>query len=270
MTEGVMQEHCVSRTVRDSAALLDATAGRVMGALHMVPPPARPFLQEVGANPGKLRVGFSVASPLQGEVHKDCVDAVHDIAKLCESLGHEVTEANLTIDAEILKGATGSEVTNYIDRIARQTGNTPTEDQFEPMTWEWYQAGKNKTATDFIRHMANARQFQFQIEHFMSNYDVWLTPTITRPPVPLGWLDASADYDEYLYRMYDLVPFVFLCNISGLPGMTMPLVWNKEDLPIGTHFVGQFGDEATLFRLAAQLEEARPWVNRRPPVFAHP
>jgi amidase len=202
MTEGVMQEHCVSRTVRDSAALLDATAGRVMGALHVVPPPARSFLREVGANPGKLRIGFSVNSPRAGEVHQDCVDAVHDIAKLCESLGHEVVEANLEIDAEIPKGATGSEVTSFIDRIARETGKTPTEDQFEPMTWEWYRAGKEKTATDFIQHMANARQFQYQIERFINNYDVWLTPTLTQPPVPLGWLDASKDYDEYLRRIY--------------------------------------------------------------------
>lgn len=268
MTEGVMQEHCVSRTVRDSATLLDATAGRVLGALHNVSPPKRPFLQEVGADPGKLRIGFSVRSPLDGDVHKDCVEAVHDIAKLCESLGHEVIEADIDIDAEILKGATGSEVTSFVDRIAKETGRVPTKEQFEPMTWAWYEAGREKKATDFIRHMANARQFQVRIERFMLGYDAWLTPTITRPPVPLGWLDVSGDYDEYLRRMYDLVPFVFLCNLSGLPGMSIPLVWNDEGLPIGTHFVGRFGDEATLFRLAAQLEEARPWANRIPPVFA--
>ena len=268
MTEGVMQEHCVSRTVRDSAALLDATAGRTPGGLHHVSSPGRAFLEEVGANPGTLRIGFSVRSPLEGEVHQDCVDGVHEIARLCENLGHEVIEADLQIDARILEGATGSEITRFIDRVAEETGRTPTADQFEPMTWEWYQAGKNKSATDFIKHMANARRFQFQIEQFMSDYDAWLTPTITRPPVPLGWLDASKDYDEYLVRMYDLVPFVFLCNLSGLPGMSVPLVWNDEGLPIGMHFVGRFGDEATLFRLAGQLEEARPWVSRLPGVSA--
>ena len=268
MTEGVMQEHCVSRTVRDSAALLDATAGRVLGALHVVPPPERSYREEVGAEPGKLCIGFSARSPLDGDVHADCVAAVHEVAKLCESLGHQVVEADLQIDAQILTGATGSEVTRHIDRIAAQTGIVPTEDQFEPMTWAWYQAGKEKTATDFIRHMANARQFQYQVERFMIDFDVWLTPTLTRPPVPLGWLDASADYDEYLRRMYSLVPFVFLCNLSGLPGMSVPLIWNEAGLPIGTHFVGRFADEATLFRLAAQLEQALPWAHRRPPVSA--
>lgn len=268
MTEGVMQEHCVSRTVRDSAALLDATEGRTQGALHLVPKPERPFIQEVGADPGNLRIGFSVRSPLEGKVHQDCVDGVLEIAKLCESLGHEVVEADLKVDTKILEGATGSEVTRFIDRIAQETGKIPTEDQFEPMTWEWYQAGKNKTATDFIAHMSNARRFQYQIEQFMSDYDVWLTPTITRPPVPLGWLDASKDYDEYLVRMYDLVPFVFLCNLSGLPGMSVPLIWNNEGLPIGMHFVGRFGDEATLFRLAGQLEKACPWADRLPAVSA--
>ena len=264
MAEGIVQEHCVSRTVRDSAALLDATAGRDLGALHTVAPAERPFAQEVGSDPGRLRIGFTVESPLQGPVQQDCIDAVHDTAKLCESLGHDVSEAKLGIDPELLAGASGAEFTYFIDKMAAEMGRTPTKDQFEPMTWEWYQAGKEDKATDYFRFLAKMRQLQRQFELFMTGYDAWLTPTLTRPPPPLGWFDT--DFDEHVARLFEFAPFTLLCNRTGLPAMSVPLVWNASGLPIGTQFVARFGDEATLFRLAAQLEQARPWANRFPPV----
>ncbi len=270
---GLAVEHAVTRSVRDSAALLDATAGPAPGDPYWAPPPARPYAQEAGADPGRLRIAL-ISSTLTGTpLHADCRRAVEAAAKLCAGLGHEVTEDQFPIDGEIFTRAflavwAGGCATS-IDGWAQIMGVSPSEDLFEPFTWSFYQIGSQVSASAYALALAALQGLSRQVARFMLRYDVALTPTLGRPPVPLGWF-ASPPLDalEAQSRMAEFVPFPPLANVTGQPAMSVPLYWNEENLPIGAHFIGRYGDEATLFRLAAQLESARPWAGRRPPVSA--
>jgi amidase len=273
MFSGLVAEHAISRSVRDSAALLDATAGPSPGDPYYAPPQARSFVEEVGAHTGKLRIALMTQTPLGTPVHPDCVKAAHDAAALCAELGHEVVEAAPAIDGErflqsfMAIWSAGCAWT--IDGLAHVTGREPQEDQFEPGTWVFYQMGKQTKASDYLLAWQWVQGLAREVAQFMSEYDVWLTPTLGEPPVPLGSFDALPDDPVAgMRRAGTFVPFTPICNLTGQPAMSVPLHWNDEGLPIGTHFIGRFGDEATLFRLAAQLEQARPWAARRPPVSA--
>jgi amidase len=156
-----------------------------------------------------------------------------------------------------------------IDANALMTGLTPAEDKFEPLTWALYQMGCQLNAPTYLMAVTALQLATRLITALFMPYDAVLTPTITEPPVPLGTFDSPPDNPLYgLMRAAPYVPFTTIGNFTGLPAMSMPLYWNDDGLPIGTMFYGRFGDEATLFRLAAQLEEARPWAGRRPPVSA--
>jgi len=274
MMSGFVVEHCVARSVRDSAALLDATAGPDLGDPYWAPPQERPYWEEVGADPGRLRIAFTTEAPTGVEVHKDCVEAVCEVAKLCEDLGHQVNEATIETDADrvgqaftaiLIAGGTGMP----IEGLALMTGRTPTKEQFEPLTWALFEMSQGIKATDYLLALTYLQQLSRRIAAFMTDYDLWLTPTLSKPPVPLGWLDSPPEDPTLgLRRAAEYATFTPICNFTGQPAMSLPLVWNAEGLPVGTHFVGRFGDEATLFRLAAQLEQARPWAARRPPVSA--
>lgn len=266
---GFVAEHAVTRSVRDSAALLDATSGPALGDPYWAPPPARPFAEEVGADPGRLRVAVTTVSPTGTSVHEDCVRAARDAAGLCESLGHQVEEMEIDFDAEIVVQAF---TTVYIagagwviDLFARVTGKTPEPDYFEPLTWAMYEIGRQTTAPAYMVAHTELQAMTRLVSEMFAGYDVVLSPTIPEPPYPLGSFESTPDNPlAGLLRAAAVVPFTSICNFTGLPGMSVPLYWNDEGLPIGTQFVGRFGDEATLFRLAAQLEEARPWAARRP------
>jgi len=271
---GLTVEHAVTRSVRDSAALLDATCGPMLGDPYVAPAPRRPFLQEVGADPGALRIAFSTASFSGTNVHADCIAAVKETAKLCEDLGHKVEEAAPKIQApeQIIQAflavwASGNAA--GIDRWAQAMGKTPTEDQFEAVTWQLYQGGKEITGGAYLLAVGVLQSITRQVAAFYEKYDLWLTPTLGSPPVPLGYLMEDANRMEGdLPRAAEFVPFTPLINATGQPAASIPLFWNDEGLPIGVHFVAPYGDEATIFRIAAQLEEARPWAHKRPPVSA--
>ncbi|HXG92242.1 MAG TPA: amidase [Blastocatellia bacterium] len=271
MFSGLVQEHAVTRTVRDSAALLDATAGPDLGDPYCAPPPARPFIQEVGASPGRLRIAFTTATPMGAPLHPDCVAAVKDAAKLCEELGHEVEEAFPVISGERLiesfMAIWSAGCAWTIDSLAYATGKQPAADQFEPLTWALYQMGKQQSASTYLLALQWLQMVSREIAHFMTKYDVVLTSTLGEPPVPLGTFNSPPDNPlAGMMRATSFVPYTPICNVTGQPAMSVPLYWNAEGLPIGTHFIGRFGDEATLFRLAAQLEAARPWAARCPTI----
>ncbi len=269
---GLVVEHAVTRSVRDSAALLDATSGPDLGDPYWAPPAARPFLQEVGADPGRLRIAYT--SEAQGKAaHEDCVKAVEDAARLCSELGHEVEEKPLQVDVEALTPLFmtlwSSAQTWTADTLAALTGKTPTPDDFEPLTWALIEMGRGMTAADYLRALTGLQAMTRDIARQMDPYDLWLTPTLAEPPVPLGTFESPPDNPLYgIIRAADFVPFTPICNITGQPAASMPLYWNSHGLPVGVQFVAKFGDEATLFRLAAQLEEARPWADRHPPLSA--
>ncbi|MBW2441457.1 MAG: amidase [Deltaproteobacteria bacterium] len=265
LMSGLVAEHALTRSVRDSAALLDATAGPDVGDPYWAPPPARPYLQEVGADPGCLRIAFTANSGLDVAVHADCVQAVQDAAKLCADLGHEVEEKALPLDGEMLKMAFNVLWSAGLAAILKIVGAV--REQVEPLSWAIKEMSDRFSAADYILAVQTLQGAGRAVARFFQDYDVVLTPTLAEPPLPLGSFDALPDYPLYGYtRSASFACFTPLCNITGQPAMSVPLFWNAENLPVGVQFIGRFGDEATLFRLAAQLEEARPWGNRHPAI----
>jgi amidase len=267
-------EHALTVSVRDSAALLDATAGPAPGDPYWAPPPARPFAQEVGADPGRLRIAYSPRTPGGEPGHPDCVAALHDAVALCASLGHDVVEADLPgLDARV--GAAISTVFNaatawIVAYWVRHQCREPGPGELEPLTRAYLAAGRQVSAADYLLAIEDLQVFSRQVAAFLTGFDLWLTPTMSTPPAPLGEIVST---EEEPWRAADrggrtvAYPAV-VANITGNPAMSVPLWWNGDGLPVGVHFLGRFGAEATLFRLAAQLETARPWAHRRPPVHA--
>jgi amidase len=269
MFGGLVAEHVVTRSVRDSAALLDATAGHQPGDPYWAPPTGRPFLDEVGLDPGKLRIAFVTTTATGATVHTDCEYAVRDAAFICSGLGHEVEEGAPMIDpirvnkAFMTVWAAGCAWT--IDGMAHVTGQAATPECFEPGTWALYEMGKRRSAAEYLRAIQVLQSASRQVARFFERFDVWLTPTLAEPPLTLGSFDSPPeDPKRGMQVAAAFAPFTPICNITGQPAMSVPLFWNNDGLPIGSHFVGRFGDEATLFRLAAQLEAARPWSAKRP------
>jgi amidase len=156
-----------------------------------------------------------------------------------------------------------------MDGIGLATRRALTREQFEPLTWALYEMGRQQSASSYLLSLSFLQRVARDIARFFLKYDVVLTPTLGEPPVPLGWFDSPPeDPLKGLRRAEAFVPFTPICNATGQPAMSVPLYWNADGLPVGVHFIGRFGDEATLFRLAAQLESARPWAGRRPRVSA--
>jgi amidase len=268
---GLTAEHALTRSVRDSAALLDATCGPAPGDPYWAPPPVRPFSDEVGADPGVLRIAFTTRARPGIDVHPDCVAAVEDIASLCADLGHVVQEASLEPNnqhlAQCFYRLWIGGVAWDAARWERLTGCTITPDQVEPMTWALIEKGRQVSAAAYLLALEDLQRLAREVARLFTRWDLWLTPTLAEPPVPLGACDPKPDDPLYgFFRSGRFMPFTSICNATGQPAMSVPLFWNDDQLPIGTHFIGRFGDEATLFRLAAQLEAARPWADRRPPV----
>jgi amidase len=262
---GLVVEHALTRSVRDSAALLDETMGPDVGDPYWAPPPARPYLEEVGADPGRLKIAFSTQAANGVAVHADCVQAVEEAAKLCTELGHEVEEAAPTLNAEMLIHAFSVMWSAGTASTLKALGAT--RDQVEPLSWALKEMSDQFSAADYILAVQILQGISREVARFFQNHDVMLTPTLSEPPLPLGSFDALPDDPLYGFaRSIAFACFTPLCNMTGQPGMSVPLFWNADNLPVGSQFIGRFGDEATLFRLAAQLEEARPWGGRRPPI----
>ena len=270
---GMSAMHAVTRSVRDSAALLDATAGPAVGDPYAAPAAARPFLDEVGAAPGRLRIALQTTTWNGAPTHPECVAAAEDAARLCRELGHEVTEANLEVDAEKLREATltviSANLRATLEDRAAVLGRPFTQDDVELATFFMAQGAASRDAAAYARAIRVLHASGRQVGHFLTRYDVILTPTLATPPLPLGALSLSpADPAAYLAALNQTIGFTQLFNVSGSPAMSVPLFWSDAGLPVGVQFAGRFGDEATLLRLAAQLEEARPWADRRPAIRA--
>lgn len=268
---GLVAEHVVSRSVRDSAAMLDATSGPDLGDPYFAPAPARPFIREVGADPGKLRIAWTTKALTGVLVHQDCVAAVEETVKLCSELGHELIEDTPQLDGNMLTQAFmclwSAGNAWLIDSMSYAVGRGPEPDELEPLTSALVEMGRQQSAPAYLMSVQILQTYGRRMAHFMQKYDVLLTPTLAEPPLPLGTLDSTAENPMAGMRRSALfVPFTPICNGTGQPAMSVPLYWNGEGLPIGSHFIGRFGDEATLFRLAAQLETARPWAGKYPPV----
>jgi amidase len=291
---GFACDHAITRSVRDSATLLDATAGPDTGAPYYAAPPACSFLSEVGEDPGKLRIAFTSEPLLGSNVEEDCIKGLEDTVKLCQELGHEMVEAVPPVDRQVIARAfmttVCSEIRALVDESARLLNRKATSRDFEPLTWMVTLLGKEFPASD-LSHVINMIQlYSRRVGEFFEKYDILLTPTLAMPPLKtyesqvkgiqaflmkfFGRLNAGGlvkrlvGLDYMAAEAFKFAAFTPLYNTTGQPAMSVPLYWNDEGLPIGMQFVGRYGDEATLFRLAGQLEKARPWADRKPPVCA--
>ncbi len=267
---GMSAQHAVSRSVRDSAALLDLTHGPDAGAPYAAQPPARPFLAEVGAPPGRLRIALQTSTWNATPTHPTCVAAAADAAKLCASLGHHVEEARFEVELQAFREATatiiGASTRATMEDRAQALGRPLVPEDVEPGTWLIASGGAAKDAVSYVRALRTIHRLGRELARFLERYDVLLTPTLAVPPVPLGVLSLSnPNPAESLGTLFQTVGFTQLTNATGNPAMSVPLFWDADGLPIGSHFIGRMNDEATLLRLAAQLEAARPWFERRPP-----
>jgi amidase len=270
---GIICEHVVTRSVRDSAAILDATAGPAAGEPYSPAPPERSYAEEAMRDAGRLRIGLGTV-PLTGlPAHADCRAAAQAAGSLCEELGHHVAIASPEVDGPALLKAFGSVLTGYlcwaIKGWEQRSGRTAMEEHFEPVTWRMYQRGQRQSGGDFLQALQTVQGIARDFAGFFAEHDVWLTPTLARPPAPLGYFDYTPEArDRHISRLGEFTGFTLIANATGQPAISLPLHWNDDDLPVGVQLTGRYGDEATLIRLAAQLEQARPWSNRRPPVSA--
>ncbi len=273
---GAIAEHVLTRTLRDTAAVLDAVAGEMPGDPCVAPQPARPFRDEVAVSPGRLRIGLLTHTPGHAvEVHADCVAAAHDTARLLESLGHVVEPAYPpALDEAEFSIHFGAVVTSWtardLDFWSAQTGHMIAAGDVEPHTWELAQMGRAVSAAQYIEATLWLQAFTRRVAAWWAGgFDLLLTPTMAVPPTTLGEMSATPEDPLRGFRhSLPLAAFTAPFNVTGQPALSLPLYWNGQELPIGTHLVAAYGREDVLIRVGAQLEQARPWSNRRPPVHA--
>lgn len=266
---GLSAHHAVTRSVRDSAALLDAVQGPEPGSRYSAPTPERPYLQEVTRAPGKLRIALWLTTPGGTPVDPECLAAARATAKLCESLGHTVDEAGPKVDAAAIGQASfvlmGASVAADLDDRAKALGVPLSLDAIEPVTMFFHNLGAKFAATDWARANNALQTAAVSVARFMKNYDLILSPTMGVVPPRLGTIDLAQDPQEFIRAITPFTPWTGLYNQTGQPSMSVPLGMSKSGLPIGSMFTARYGDEAVLFRLAGQLEQAAPWAGRRPP-----
>jgi amidase len=292
--QGAVIEHVISRSVRDSAAILDATQGPDSGAPYIIASPERPYLEEIKQAPGRLKIAFNTDSPIDTPVHPDCVRAVEHTAGLLEKMGHEVEAARPDLDGLILAK---SYLTMYFGEMAADIeemrtvlGRKAKPSDVEALTWTLGLLGRTYSAGYFVKMIREWDIAARKMGRFLETYDLYLTPTVASPPVRIGELQpkpaqkalmktvnalglgrllkGSGITDKLAIESLSRTPFTQLANFTGQPAMSVPLYWTTDGLPCGSHFIGRFGDEGTLLRLAAQLEEVQPWFNKRPPICA--
>jgi amidase len=265
----VAVEGCVSRSVADTALVLDVISGYEPGDPYWAPDPSAPFVEAVERKPGALRVAYATTSPNGVPVHEDCVTAVNETAQLLESLGHTVDEAPPFADEgyvenfiKIWTAGVADEVHTY----GRLRGQPLDHDKLEPLTREMLAMADAWQATDYLAALDYLRLLSRQVVAAWSDIDVLLTPTVTQPPLEIGAL-APKEGEPEIQRLLNAaswVPLTPVWNVTGQPAISLPLHQSPDGLPIGVQFVGPPAGEELLLSLAAQLEEARPWIQRRP------
>jgi amidase len=288
---GATVEHVITRSVRDSAAVLDAVAGPDVGAPYFAPPPERPFLDEVRTPPGRLRIAFTVEPMLGREVHPDCVKAVVDAARLLESLGHDVSEDTFEVNRDAFNAAfltvVCCEMASELDDAARLLGRVVRRRDVEAPTWALALIGRSISGPDYTTAVRYLQRTGRRVGEFFERYHVHVSPVVAGPPFPHGALQPPASeraamsvlgalraskvmkamgaLERAAGTVFDWMAYTPVANATGQPAMSVPLSWNAAGLPIGVHFTGRYADEATLFRLSAELEIASPWRENKPP-----
>lgn len=269
---GNVVDHVVTRTVRDSAVMLDATGFAEPNSPYPAPAKDRPYAEEIKRNPGKLRIAFSSETPNGRPIDAEIQAALERTAALLKGLGHEVIERGLGIDYRALyasrRSASAANFAAGMARLADELGREPEPDELEPLTWAILKAGKRETGADVMRSLQETRMLNRATLAAFEDIDVYLCPVLGQPVPEIGYVDpvnvAPAEVNKRQGRLF---PFTPPFNFSGQPSMSLPLEMDSKGLPIGMMFTAKFADEATLFRLAAQLEKEAPWSGRKPQVW---
>lgn len=272
----LLAEGCVSRSVRDTAAVLDATSGPFPGDPTQAPPPARPYRDEVGADPGRLRIGILTHNPLgSSEIHPECVTAAENTATLLESLGHQVEQSYPSgFDDENLIMQFGavwaSDCAASVDHWSEKIGRPITADDVEILTWAFVEAAKSVTGNQLIGAISASQLASREAARWWADgFDLLLTPTLGEPPVVHGTFNSTPENPlGGFMRSAAFVPYTAQFNISGQPAISLPMHTSSDGLPVGIQLVGAFGREDVLIRVAAQLETAQPWADRWPSTAA--
>ena len=273
---GVFCPNVLTRSIRDTAAVLDVVAGPMPGDPYTAPPPARPFAEEVGVDPGRLRIGFWTGTPGgTPAVHSDCVAAAEETARLLESLGHEVEDSHpqaLEVNWEHMWTGVNAFFAWYLEHWGRLTGKSIGPEDVEPLTWATAEAGRTISADQYIQSLYERDQLSRQVVSWWADdgHDLLLTPTIGTPPPRIGECVPGPDnpLEAFQPLVESIVRFTPVFNKTGQPAISLPLTWNESGLPIGVQLVASYGREDVLVRVASQLERVRPWAERRPPVWA--
>ncbi len=259
--EGLSTAGPLTRSVGDAAAFLDVLEGYEPGDAFWASPPARPFVEEVGESPGRLRIAVTSTPAVEAPVHPDCITALDAAAELLAELGHEVVDASPPWSG---LGLLDAFITVWQVSPALYTVDTAL---MTPLNRGLVEAARSTSAVEYGNAVASLQMASRKLVPFWDDVDVVLTPTLALPPVPIGWQhEGVAGAIEQLHRNTLFTPFTAVANMTGQPAMSLPLHVNGEGLPIGVQAIGKPEDEATLFRLAAQVERARPWAEARPPV----
>jgi len=264
--------HVLSISVRDSAAMMDAISGPELTSIYCAPAPERPFAEEVRREPGRLRIAFTDKSPYGEAIDPEIAAAVREVAAHLEKLGHRLEERapRLPIDpATVIATIVGAHTAFTVRQAERRFSRAMTDGDFEHLTLAMAHNAQRASATDYVEAQFGAYRISRALSEFLATCDVFLAPTLCAPPVRLGELNTMAqDLTQIGPTLRRYMPGTSMFNMSGQPAMSVPLAWSKSGLPLGMMFAARFGDEATLFRLAAQLEQERPWKEKRPPVCA--
>jgi amidase len=269
---GFVVDHVVTRTVRDSAAMLDATGKPEAGSPYPVPPKARPYVEEIEASPGRLKIAWSSETPSGRPIDPEIQAALERTADLLKRLGHDVVEKGLGIDYRALYAArgplSGANFAAGMARLIDQVGREPEPDELEPLTWASLKGGRKVSGADALRSMQELRMLNRVTLAFFDDYDVYLSPVLGTPVPKIGYIDpVNLEPKEVNRRQGGVFPYTPPMNFSGQPSLSLPLEMSSDGLPIGMMFSSRFADEATLFRLAAQLEKEAPWKSRKPQVW---
>ena len=287
---GAVVEHVLSRSVRDSARMLDALRGADPGAPCPVAEPDTPYGDSVERDPGRLRIAWSSRPTLGSSVHPDCVAAAHDAVTLLEDLGHELVEAEPVVEGAAFARSflvmVAAELGADLDDVTTLLGRRPRRGELEPATWALGLLSRSLPAPRLAAALRHLERVGRTLGQFFEQYDLWLSPTLATPPPAIGALGptsrertilrvlgafgsgrlvrAAGLLEQVASDAFEFIPWTPIANVTGQPAMSVPLFWNDDGLPIGVHFTARFGDEQTLLRLAGQLERARPWLDRLP------
>ncbi|WP_245294651.1 amidase [Rhizobium rhizosphaerae] len=266
--QGMLVEHVLSRSVRDSAAMLDATHGHHRGQFYNNPPGGN-FASEVGRDPGRLRIAVSTRAPYGAPTHPDCVQAVEQTVRLLESLGHICEPYDIDLPADGWSAFETFILAEYATdmRLEEQVlGRRLTADDFEPLLWDMIEAGNRISAVEVNVATTRLHAVAAAVTATFDRYDVFLSPTLAQPPLPHDAFPQATSMRGHYEFYLSWMPYTHIFNVNGSPAMSVPLVWNEAGLPIGVQFAAAPAEEGLLYRLASQLEIASPWKNRRPPV----